>query len=320
MGRRQAKDHMQRTAGLNTVLDPERLQQGSRDNGFEIELAHAVNVSIDDRGLPSLRNGGTLGIAGEFHSLFCQDGEAFLIQERDVDAAIMRIASLFPSVSLVGVRSGLTKDRRMTWAQEEGGDVFYSNGAQTGYIRAGVSSNWPVQIYTGPDADLQFLTAVPAPSSIAFLPGGQILIAIGNAIYSNHSPFQYGLFEQGHGNVAAFKGDVTMLAGVRDGFFASDGEKTWFFRKQDWYQFKQELVEAAGVLPGALAHDRVELQSLGVNATGFGKVWLSNLGVCLGTDDGSFTNKTKSKVAPLPNPLVSGACLVKGTVAIATTT
>ena len=48
---------MLRSAGLNTRLDPERLQQANRQNGYEIEFAQAVNVSLDERGLPELRTG-----------------------------------------------------------------------------------------------------------------------------------------------------------------------------------------------------------------------------------------------------------------------
>ena len=318
MGRRNARDLVERVAGLNTVLDPERLQQGSRTNGFEAELAQAVNISIDDRGLPSLRQGDLRFSAGSYHSLFCKGGDCFVVQERTNDAAIMRIIST-DSVTIVGVRSGLTKNLRMSW-DRTGLDTFYSNGAENGYIREGVSAAWPVNTYQGPEADMQFVSTIPKAHHIAFRPGGQVLIAVGSAVFANHAPFQFGLFNLRSANIAAFASDVTMLAGVRSGFFVSDGEQTSFFRQdQGWYSFKQEIVERAPALEGSLAHDSVWLKEvLGDNAPdGFGRIWASTKGVCLGTDDGVFINLTDEKIQ-YPAGFTAGACLVKDTTVIHT--
>lgn len=307
MGLRSARPFADRTAGLNTVLDPERLQQGTRDNGFEIELAEAVNLFIDDRGQASLRNGMIEAQAGEFHSLFCKGGDCFVVQERTSDAAIMKVNADY---SLAGVRSGLTKNRRMAWGQI-GPDTFYSNGMQTGYIREGVSAAWPIQTYQGPEADMQFATTIPAASHIAFLDGGQIIIAVGNALFSNHSPYQYGLFHPGRGNVAVFESNVTMVAAVREGFFASDGFATRFFRRtEEWYQFRQELAESAAALEHSLAHDSVRLREIGIESPGFARVWASTAGICIGTDDGQCINITKEKVK-YPSGYTAGACLIK---------
>jgi hypothetical protein len=296
------------SAGLNTVLDPQRLSQGSRDNPGIIEMAQAVNVSIDERGLVTLRQGATLVTAGSFHSLFSVDGgECFAVQEGASDASIVRVNS---DLSTSVIRSGLSQGRRMAWAQS-GTDTFYSNGVQTGFIRDGVSVAWPVQEYHGPDADMQFATAIPAASHIAFMAGGQVLLAVGNSIFANHAPFQYGLFHPGRGNVANFEGRVTVLAPVQGGFFASDGRRTWFFRKAgDWYQYRQELVDSAPVLEWSLAHDRVKLGEIGFDLPGFGRVWASTQGICIGTDDGQVFNLTKAKVK-YPSGYSSGACLIR---------
>lgn len=307
MGLRRATEFMQRSGGLNTVLDPERLQQGTRENGYEVEFAQAVNISLDERGLPSLRNGFLEAVDGIFHSLFCKGGECLVIQERAEDAALMRINVDY---SLTGVRSGLTKNLRMAWDQS-GGDIFYSNGAQTGYVRSGVSSAWPVNTYQGATADLQFVTSIPLANHIAFQQGGKVLLAVGNAIILNHEPFHYGLFELSHGNVAAFESDVTLLAAVKGGFFAADGSRTWFFRQlEGWYRYKQEQVEVAPALVGSLAHDPVVLREVGFEADGFGRIWASTKGVCIGMDDGAFLNLTQAKIK-YPAGHSYGSCLVK---------
>ena len=291
------------SSGLNTKLDPQRLSQEPN----KIEFAQAVNVSIDDRGLVSLRNGDTLAQAGNFHSLFSAGKNCFVIEERAGDAAIMQVASLSPTV-LAGIRSSLTKNYRMAWCQVND-DTLYSNGLQNGFIRFGVSYPWPVNTYTGPEGDIEFETSAPIAEHIGFRPGGQLLLGEGSSIWINHLPFQFGLFSKRHGYIG-FDSDLTMLAIVRDGFFASDSYRTWFFRKgEGWYIYKQELVESAPVLLGSLAHDSIALRDIGIDENGFGRVWASTLGICLGTDDGNFINLTKEKVN-YPEGYMRGACLL----------
>lgn len=299
------------SSGLNTVLDPQRLKAGYDNQEGVTELSQAVNVSIDDRGLVSLREGYIAGTAGEFHSLFCDGGDCFVVQERTEDAAIMRV---LPDLSLLGVRSGLTKNRRMAWCQANA-DTFYSNGLQNGFIREGVSSPWPTGNYTGPDDNREFPLVAPVATHIAFRPGGQVVIAVDDALYINHEPFQYGLFSLRSGFIR-MQSDVVMLVSVRDGIFVSDGERTWFFRKLDgWYNYKQELVAAYPAVSGGLATNKINLADIGFNAPGFAAVWLSTTGICYGLDDGTLVNATEDRVT-LPVPLSSGACLVKGTTII----
>lgn len=307
MPRRSSPDTlMLRSAGLNTRLDPERLQQANRQNGYEIEFAQAVNVSLDERGLPELRTGKELLEPGEYHSLFCSGGDCFVIHDRTNDAAIMQVTSLSP-LTLTGVRSGLTKGLRMAWAQSNA-DTFYSNGTQNGFIRSGVSSAWPIGIYNGPDDDRSF-SAAPIASHIAFLFGGMVALASGSGIYLNHAPYQYGLFNLRSGYIG-FQSNVIMLASNASGFFVSDEERTWFFRKLDgWYRFKQELVADYPAMVGAVSHDAVPSKDLGFNAAGLCRVWGSQEGICVGLPDGSVESLTQDRV-PFPQGYTSGACLV----------
>lgn len=295
-----------RSNGLNTVLDPQRLLHGVKDEPGLVEFAQAVNISIDDRGLVCLREGDTLSQAGEFHSLFCDGHDCFAIQERTSDAAITRVNS---DISLAGVRSQLAKGRRMAWCQVNN-DTFYSNGLQNGFIRGGVSFVWNAGVYHGPDADLVFETSVPLASHIGFRPGGQMLLAEGSAIWINHEPFKFGLYSKRMGYIG-FESDVTMLATVRDGFFASDQSRTWFFRKMDgWYAYKQELAEDAPVLEGSLSYDVVALREIGIEIHGFGRFWASTRGICLGMDDGSLLNLTEKQIK-YPAARTRGACLLR---------
>lgn len=301
------------SAGLNTKLDPQRLMAGYDNETGISEFAQAVNVSIDDRGLVTLRNGFSQETTGEFHSLFCDGGDCFVVQEGTNSAALMKVNA---DLTLTGVRSGLTKNRRMAWGQSNY-DTFYSNGLQNGFVRDGVSYTWPVGTYQGPDVDMQF-TAAPIADRIAFMAGGQILLAKGDALFLNHEPFQYGLFNLRKGYIG-FASPVRMVCPVTEGFFVSDGSNTWFFRRtESWYAYRQELADDVPVIEGSLTSDRVRLSDIGFEGDGFGRIWCSTEGVCLGTDSGRVVNLTKDAVV-YPTGYTYGACLLRGTTVINTT-
>lgn len=300
------------TTGLNTVLEPKSLISNAEEN--LIEFSQAVNIAINDRGLTTLRNGNVLVKSGEYHSLFCDTGDCFIIEERESDASIMQLNG---DGTTTGIGSSLTKGLRMAWCQS-GEDTFYSNTVQNGFIRAGVSRAWPVNTNSNPDDDRQFLTEIPKASHIAIRQHGQMLLAVDNVILANDFPFMYGLFCLRSGVIAAFESNVTMLVSVGDGFYASDGKSTWFFRQMEgWYNYKQELIENAPALIGAVAIDKIRLTDAGMESPGYGAVWASTKGICLGPDNGQANNRTSSKIV-YPDGYTSGACLIKNNTVIHT--
>ena len=231
-----------------------------------------------------------------------------------MDAAIMRFSNDY---GLVGVRSGLSKHRQLGWCAING-DTFYGYGEECGFFRDGVSRPWPVGEYNGPEADAVF-ESPPIPELIGFRAGGQMLIARGNAIYLNHLPFQFGLWNLAGGAIG-FESGVIMLAVVRDGFIASDERRTWFFRKlEGWYHYQQTLACDCPALQGTLAHDRIDLAELGLeNADGFGRIWASTEGRVLGMDNGGVLELSKERVR-YPRCKTRGACLVKDHIVLHTT-
>ena len=298
------------SSGLNTVLDPQRLSQGNLDNPGMIELAQAVNVSVDERGLVSLRPGSTLLVEGAYHSLFCDGGDCFVVKDRSSDAAIYHVNDSDPSI-LTLVTDGLTKGIRVEFAQANT-DTFYSNGTQNGFIREMVRYDWPVQSYYGPDVDIQFLASIPKPNHIAFRRGGQCIIAVDDYVLINHEPFKFGLFSPVHGFIK-FSSKVVMLCPTIAGFYASDQTSTWFFRKQSegWYRYIQELVDTSPVMEWSLARGMVLLRDAGYDIAGYGFVWASKKGVCIGTEGGQVLNITKDMIVYPASGYSVGACLIK---------
>lgn len=296
------------TIGLNTVLDPQRLSQGAVENPGIIELAQSVNVSVDDRGLITRRSGCASVANGNYHSLFCDGGDCFVVQDNATDSSIMKVDDTDYSLSLVV--DGLRKGALVEFAKINS-DTFYSNGYQNGFIRDGIRYDWPINVYRGPDVDIQFLTSIPKAHHIAFRHGGQCIIAVDDYVLINHEPFKFGLFSPVLGFIK-FSSKVTMLCPVSEGFYASDSEKTWFFRKVQggWYQYRQELIDTSPALEWSLATDLIKLNDIGFDSPGFGRVWASQQGICIGTDNGQIFNVTKSKVK-YPSGYSSGACLIK---------
>ena len=298
--------------GLNTVLDPKNINSNAEEN--LIEFSQAVNISIDDRGLVSLRTGSVLVTAGEFHSLFCAGGDCFVIKEETSSATLNKIN---PNLSLSIVRSGLSKGLRCEFDQVNT-DTFYSNGVQNGFIRNGVNYNWPINTYRGPEASIEFTTSIPIANHMAFLQGGKCIISIEQSLFINHEPFKFGLFAPALGFIG-FESNIAMICPVQSGFFVSDQKQTWFFRKLDggWYNYKQELVDNAPVIEWSLTTEKILLRDIDIEMPGFGRIWASQEGICVGTDNGLVINLTKEKVK-YPAGYARGACLVKDSTVINT--
>ena len=96
--------------GLNNKVDPVRLRYDP-EQGVS-ELSEATNITIDVTGRAQRRLGWNLVTAGEFHSIWCDGGDAFAIQETPSWGSIMLVA---PDLSVSGVLSGLSKNKRMSF-------------------------------------------------------------------------------------------------------------------------------------------------------------------------------------------------------------
>lgn len=283
------------SSGLNTTIDPQRL---SFEDG---ELAQAVNVSIDDRGLVELRKGHTLAQAGDFHSLFCDGGDCFVVQERTSDAAIMQVNA---DLSLTGIRSCLSKGLSMGWCQANT-LTFYGNGESFGVIENGVSSAWAVDAYNGPaDSSLTFLSSIPVPNLLDYDSAGTIAIASGQNLRWNRFPFLFGLFAQR--DVITLPTPITMVKAVAGGWFVSDGRYVRFYPGPLLHQSSERRVTNAPATGAAIG--LVDAADLGMEG-GHGIVWSATDGVWFGDADGTATNLTRAKI-DYPSGYTRGACLV----------
>jgi len=288
-------------SGLNTKLDPVRLRYNA-EAGVS-DLASAINVNIDNTGRVSRRQGYDLKTAGEHHSIWCDGGDCFLIEETASYGSIMRVAS---DLSVSGIRSGLTKDKRMSFVDVN--DItFYSNGFENGQIINGVSSAWPEGTYSGPSTNRNFSPA-PIGQHLAFYMG-RIIIAVGNVIWFTE-PYSPGMVDKTR-MFWQFSSDVRMIKPMDKGVFISDSRATYYLDGSSPHDFIQKRIATYPAHEWSSATEYVELDDLDLDEKGEGAIWSSPEGICIGLPSGRIRNLTKERL-DYPKAYTKGASLICG--------
>jgi hypothetical protein len=273
------------TKGLNTVLDPQRLSQGTRQEPGMIELAVAVNVSVDERGMVSVRQGDIIKQSGEFHSLFRDGGDCFVVKDRESDAALYQVNTDY---SLTGLRSGLTKGARMSFAKA-GGKTFYSNSIENGFIKDGLSSPWPVQAHVGTETTRSFYPA-PVGTHIAHY-GARMLVSVEDALYASE-PYAFGKFDVARKGFQ-FGSTIRMVRPVLGGIWVSDDEQTGFITASDKFETMSFAWKAnVPAHEWSDCHALADLSKTKYQIPGLCAIWSSNDGICIGTPDGQLLDAT----------------------------
>lgn len=285
-------------SGLHTKVDPTRIPYDP-DTGISA-LSEAVNVTIDDSNTVSRRPGQTLLQPGSYHSLFCDTGDCFVVQERVSDAAIFKVNTDY---SLTGVRSGLTKNKRMSMCQINS-KVFYSNTVENGFIENGISEPWPDAKHVGPESVYYFANA-PLGKHIEYY-NSRIYLAKDNVVWYSER-FAYGKFRPASGFIQ-FSTDVKMIKAVATGLFISDSEYTYFFKGTSPLDFTQETKQNAPAHEWSVAIGFIDLQHM--DLYGQHAVWSSDKGLCIGTATGEILVFTERKLN-YPNG-VAGATVING--------
>lgn len=291
-------------SGLNTRVDPVRVRYDP-EAGIS-DLAESINITIDNTGRPGRRPGFDPLDLESYHSLFCDEGDCFVLMKQTTDARLMRVGT---DLSLSSVRNGMVKDARTAFSQVFE-NTFYANGSQNGVIVGGISYTWPTYQYTGPPTTRQFFPA-PIGNHLAFsYKCSRIFIAVGNTVYWCE-PYKYGLFElkQAFWN---FPSRVLMIVAVDTGMFISDEEVTWFYRF-DNDPAKASIPTIAADYPAlewSLAIEKMEGMDI-IGQPGLCAMWSSPEGSCLGTAAGLVENRNDDKVI-YPENLTTGAGLLYG--------
>jgi len=293
--------------GLNNKVSAERLSYDQR-TGIT-ELAAAVNVDIDDSYAISRRLGITQLSDKVYHSLFCDGGDCFIVEDRTDDAAIMKVATDY---SLTGVRSSLTKGARISFWQV-GDKTFYSSLYQNGVIESGVSSPWPTQDHVGVDTTRNFSAAPPGKHIAVFL--GRMWIVVGSVIWVSE-PYAFGKFDVSR-RFFQFGDNVVMIKPVENGVWVSTSREIGFIGRAETFEAMSYVKKASFPAHEYSANIAlIDLSSTNLQIPGLSAIWSSDQGICIGTENGQLVIPTERDL--IYSTGSSGATVVKDKVLINT--
>jgi len=273
--------------GINNKIDPIR-HAYNPDTGVGF-LQEAINCDIDDSGMISRRSGQIELSNVPSHSVFCDGGDCFVVQDRTTDAALYQVGTDF---SLTGIRSGLIKGYRVSFCLV-GDKTFYTNTVQNGVITNGISSAWPVGTYHGPDTFNDY-SPVPVGSHIAYHQG-RIWVSVDDVIYCSE-PFNPGLFRLAK-CFFQFKTNVKMIRPVAGGVWISDSEKIGFTSSAESWDAQKYIKKFSSPAHEWSDNQRlVDLSNTKWQISGLSAVWSSDKGICIGTSDGQLINVTEENL------------------------
>lgn len=280
--------------GLNTILDPQRLSQGTKDRPGIIELAQAVDVVIDERGMVTLRPGGALLGAGAYHSMASDGRRCFVARDwTDQSTIELVVMTSATTAQFKGVRSGLSKGKHVSFAFD-GERTWYSNGVENGYIEDGTSHPWPdhsVEDQVSRTSRKFFPAPVGQLIAVAF---GRMWIFSDDTLWYSE-PYSYGRFDMAR-CFFRFKSNGRMIIPVDGGLWVSDGTTTYFLSSGD--PAKMEPIRKAGfpALFGQYGLRKITPDETPLDLTGQIAFWMSPRGLCLGGANGEFFNPGSRKI------------------------
>lgn len=263
------------TTGLNTVSDPVRIKSS--------DLQVAVNISIDSSGRPHERKSSKLLQSGNFHSLFCDGGDCFVVK----DGSLYNVAS---DGSLSGIRSGMNNSR-MSYTQV-GDRTYYTNSFDLGYIENGVSYVWKKGEYTGPDTTKVFSAPMPGNHLTAF--AGRMFISQGNVLWWSE-PFNFGLYNQAESFVQ-FNTKILMLKPVEGGLFVSTEKNIYFLTGLNPKGWQVNKIANYPAVEWSDSIEYVSATDLGFDTVGMCALWVTPEGAILGLPTGRIINLNKKKI------------------------
>ena len=284
-----------RTEGLNNVAAPIRLPFNA-DTGI-VDLTEAYNVDIDRSGRLSRVKGITAtGRTEDSNSIFCEGGECLYIS----GTALYRLNADY---SRTGIRSSLTANKKMYYAQV-GNRIYYSNGAERGYVVDGVSYTWAASTYYGPATFKIF--SDPPYGTILCLHGSRIYMVVDDVLWYSE-PFAYGWFDMAR-NFIPFSSKIRMVRSVKDGMYVGDDTGVTYLGGMSPKEFTFSRVSDSVPIEGTdVSISGLEIRDDAVYAKVV--IWTAQDGICLGLPGGEVKNLTKNKVTYPSSQLGSAAVL-----------
>jgi len=276
--------------GINNVEDSVRLRTTpvSTSEGAKsaYPLTEAMNMDIDNDYAISSRAGLTERMTGtSMHSYWAnfKGTECFF-----VDGNVLYQLGVGAGGTSAYVKdeiATLANDNRVSFT-EVNSRVYYTNNFNIGYIENGVSNDLTAQ-------SLNYKLPLPAGKFIGYYKG-RIYVAKQNVLYI--SDVMADCYDVRYG-YRVFHSDITMVLPVDDGIYIS-ASRTWFLKEDqvlenDNIGLSRTLVDTASAIP--YTGIQVPGDAIASGVTGIAAMWVSNVGICVGDNEGQFTNITEKK-------------------------
>lgn len=269
------------TTGLNTVDDPARINFS--ENGLS-DVTEIVNMTIDRSGRPMTRTGLTLLQSGNFHSLFCDHKDCFVVK----DTSLYKVNNDY---TLTGIRSGLTSGAKLDYVQF-GEYTYYVNGFERGRIKDAVSSVWNQGIYTGVDTTKAFTGPISGEHIEVF--NGRIFISSSNVIYWSEL-FNFDVFNHSE-NFVQFNSKILFIQAVDNGLYISTKRNVYFLRMMDTGKFMPILITPYPGIEWTNCKSNISPRELNLETFGYIVAWNSPEGAIIGMNNGFIMNLNKDKI------------------------
>jgi len=263
--------------GKNNVAESTRFP----DKRGSIYLSECKNVDIDDFLMVHRRNGypSTPSLSGSgIHSLWADSEICLFVQSGDLK---ILTATFSPSTIKAGVGHS-----RMNYVRPVE-TIYLTNNSIIGYVADGVYGN-----FTAPDQT--YKTIMKPGHDLEFF-NGRLYVARGGEIWFSDPVNPQWTDERK--NFKQFDGYITLMKGVKDGLYLSDGKKTYFMSGLDPAEASLVVVSDYPAYLGSAI--KLDAEKIGNgDIAGMAIIWASPMGFMAGFDGGIIHNLTGSFYRP----------------------
>ena len=270
------------TRGLNNRIDPIRAGYDP-EKGLEW-LSESYNVDYDYTGRISRRRGWeATNITAACHSLAAFGSNCLFVSGGN-------LCQLGTDYSSAVLRS-VTPDARMSYCQVAD-KVFFMNGVERGFIRAGVAETWSLPSVIRGHETTRVYQAPPIGQIVSYYKG-RIYVVAGDVIWYTEA---YGpnLVDY-HRNNIPLEAVCQMFHPVKEGIYVGTSKAVWFLRGNGPGEFAWEVAHLSAAVRGSDVD--VEASIIGDGSLqGVGVLWTSGDGICLGLPDGKVINLTEKNL------------------------
>lgn len=277
--------------GVNNITDPAAVAEidpSTRKLTYRA-MVDCRNIDIDNQGFGKRRKGETLLVAGSFRCGWSDGKQAYMMRGSDLCS--------FNGIGVTVLQSGLSTTKDMVFepgvTMYRGGSssinvVCFTNGEVYGMISEG-------RVVSCVASDEDFKFAMP-PGQCLCEGGGRMYVGVGPNIIASE-PYDMESRDERFDTIP-FDKTVTMIRRADTSIYVSTSERVYWHPNVDLTHKDLTQVQRhySPAIPGLSL--RAPVEKLGLkDASGFAAVWVSEEGLCIGSDSGQVTNVSADRVS-----------------------